>query len=212
MLANRLRRGIYLITEHDKLGFEQLVAITALVLPGISALQYRNKIADRSRRHAEATVLQQLCRNHGVPFIMNDDPDLALELGADGVHLGQEDGNCRDARLRIGTDRLIGSSCYNQLERAEEAVQQGADYIAFGAMFPTSSKKTTVAATTGLIREAKQRYTVPIVAIGGITPQNCVPVIEAGADLLAVISSVYLAPDPLQAIGTFNQLMTRPLQ
>ena len=104
---------------------------------------------------------------------------------------------------------LIGISCYNDLARADQAVQGGADYIAFGAMFPTTSKVNTASASNGLILQAKQRYTIPIVAVGGITPENCEPVIAAGADLLAVISSVYLADDPYQVLESFNQLMAK---
>jgi thiamine-phosphate pyrophosphorylase len=206
----QLHRGIYLITEHERLRFSGLLARTeAVITAGISALQYRNKRADRKQRLAEASLLQQLCNDHEVPFIINDDIDLALELGAAGVHLGREDGNAKEARLRVGENMLIGISCYNDLDRADQAVRDGADYIAFGAMFPTTSKVNAVSATTDLIRQAKQRYTVPIVAIGGITPENCGPVIAAGADLLAVISGVYLAHNPYHALETFNQLMAK---
>ncbi len=205
-----LQRGIYLITEHERLTFTRLLAIAETVVPaGIAALQYRNKSANQEQRRMESAQLQQLCKQHDVPFIINDDPELAQELDADGIHLGREDGDCHKARLHIGPNRLIGISCYNELIRADSAVTQGANYIAFGAMFPTTTKTNTVAASTGLIREAKQRYTVPVVAIGGITPDNCEPVIDAGADLLAVISSVWLAKDPLHTITKFNQLMAK---
>ena len=208
MVSNILRRGVYLITEHERLGFAQLLSIAEIVLPaGIAALQYRNKTAGPAQQRVEAAQLQSLCKRFDVPFIVNDDPGLALELEADGVHLGREDRDCREARLRLGADRLVGISCYNDLARADEAVAQEASYIAFGAMFPTTTKTNTVSAPAGLICEAKQRYRVPIVAIGGITPENCLPVIEAGVDLLAVVSSVWLAADPLKAINTFNQLM-----
>jgi len=206
----RLNRGIYLITEHERLRFSELLARTeAVITSGIAALQYRNKQAEHKQRLAEASLLQQICKDYEVPFIINDDIDLALELGAEGVHLGRDDGDWAEARRRVGKEMLIGVSCYNDLARADLAVQGGADYIAFGAMFPTTSKANTVNASPGLIRQAKQRYTVPIVAIGGITPENCGPVIAAGADLLAVISSVYLANNPYQALETFNQLMAK---
>lgn len=205
---NRLQRGIYLITEHERIGFGRLISLAESIIPaGIAALQYRNKIADATQRRDEAGQLRALCKQYAVPFFVNDDPALALETGADGVHLGREDGDCNSARIQVGPDLQIGISCYNELTRTEMAVQQGADYIAFGAMFPTRTKNNTTTASVDLIREAKRRYTVPVVAIGGITPENCVPVIEAGADLLAVISSVWLAPDPQNVIHKFNQLM-----
>lgn len=109
----------------------------------------------------------------------------------------------------MGAQKLIGVSCYNDLARAEQAVNEGADYIAFGAVYATSTKANTVHASTDLITQAKKRYTVPVVAIGGITPENCEPVIEAGADLLAAVSSVYLASNPVAVVTTFNQLMAR---
>lgn len=203
-----LQRGIYLITEHEQLDFMHLMSLAKVLLPaGIAAFQYRNKIASPAQRKDEALQLHELCKQHNVPFIINDDVTLALDIGADGVHLGQDDGDCMAARARTGTNKLIGISCYNDPARAETAVQQGANYIAFGAMFPTRTKVNAKAASVELIREAKRRYTVPVVAIGGITPENCAPIIEAGADLLAVISSVWLVPDPLRVIIKFNQLM-----
>jgi thiamine-phosphate pyrophosphorylase len=157
----------------------------------------------------QARQLQQLCQTYKVPFIINDDLQLAISLGADGVHLGRDDGDCKSARLLLGAQKLIGVSCYNDLARAEQAVNEGADYIAFGAMFATSTKTNTVHASTDLITQAKQRYTVPLVAIGGITPENCEPVIAAGADLLAAVSSVYLASNPSDVVIKFNQQMVK---
>lgn len=206
----KISRGIYLVTEHERLRYSELLAITEAVMPvGIAVLQYRNKIAVYDQKLAEATRLQQLCKTYKVPFIINDDIALAIELGADGVHLGRDDDNCMDARKQVGDNILVGISCNNDPGRADQAVRDGADYIAFGAMFPTSSKANTVSASFELIRQAKQRYTVPIVAIGGITPENCAPVIAAGADLLAVISSVYLANNPYQVMENFKKLMAK---
>jgi thiamine-phosphate pyrophosphorylase len=141
--------------------------------------------------------------------VINDDIELALELEPDGVHLGKDDIRCKEARRRLGEQMLIGVSCYNDPERAGRAVADGADYIAFGAMYPTASKLNATEASPGLIRTAKQQYTIPVVAIGGITPDNCLPVIEAGADLLAVISGVYLADAPGAVIDRFNTLMLK---
>ncbi len=206
----KISRGIYLVTEHERLQFSELLSITETVMPvGIAALQYRNKLAGHQQKLGEASRLQQLCETYKVPFIINDDIALAIELDADGVHLGRDDGSCMDARKRVGNLKLIGISCYNDIDRAAQAVQDGADYLAFGAMFPTSSKANTTNASSGLIRQAKQRYTVPIVAIGGITPENCAPVIAAGADVLAVISSVYLANNPYHVMENFKKLMAK---
>jgi thiamine-phosphate pyrophosphorylase len=208
-VVRQLHRGIYLITEHERLAFADVFAITRSVIGSISALQYRNKSTDDKQKRAQASELQKLCKDHQVPFIINDNIDLAIELDTDGVHLGREDTGCREARHRLGQNKLIGVSCYNEILRADQAVADGASYIAFGAMFPTRTKTNTVPANTGLIQQAKQRYTVPVVAIGGITTANCGAVINAGTDLLAVVSSVYLAQNPVAVIHTFNQLMTK---
>jgi len=210
MPAARINRGLYLITEHVELDFARLLAITESVLPlGISVLQYRNKSADHSQKIEQARQLQQLCKMFKVPFIINDDLQLAIRLDADGVHLGRDDGDCRAARLVLGEQKLIGISCYNDPVRAEQAVNEGADYIAFGAMFATSTKANTVRASTDLITQAKHRYTLPVVAIGGITADNCKPIITAGADLLAVVSSVYLASNPSDVVNKFKQQMVK---
>lgn len=204
----KLKRGVYAITEHRRLRFPELLSRTSSILAaGIAALQYRNKEADWDQGLEEAVQLRDLCRMHGTPFIINDDIDLALRTGSDGVHLGRRDGACRAARERLGHDSIIGVSCYNDLDRARQAVADGADYIAFGAMFPSSSKLAATRASPELIKVAKHLYNTTVVAIGGITPDNCVPVIDAGADLLAVISGVYLADDPAGAIDAFNRLI-----
>jgi len=208
-VTHRLHRGIYLITEHERLAFAEVFAITQSVIGSISALQYRNKSTDNKLKRVQASKLLKLCNDHQVPFIINDNIDLAIELGADGVHLGREDPDCIEAKRRLGQQKLIGVSCYNEIQRADQAVADGASYIAFGALFPTSTKANTVQASTDLIQQAKQRYTVPVVAIGGITTANCDAAINAGADLLAVVSSVYLADDPVAVIHQFNQLMTK---
>ena len=208
-MTRLLHKGIYLITEHERLAFADMFAITQAVIGSISALQYRNKSTDYKLKRAQATELQKLCSDHQVPFIINDNIDLVIDLNCDGVHLGRADTDCVEARRRLGQQRLIGVSCYNEITRADQAVANGASYTAFGALFPTSTKANTVLASTDLIRQAKQRYTVPVVAIGGITTANCAAAIDAGADLLAVVSSVYLADDPVAIIHTFNLLMTK---
>jgi len=208
--TTRLARGMYVITEHRQLQFPELLSRTETILQaGIVALQYRNKAAGGKQKRYEAEQLQALCADHNTLFVINDDIELALDLEPDGVHLGKGDVMCKEARRRLGEQMLIGISCYNDPERAGRAVADGADYIAFGAMYPTASKLNATEASPGLIRTAKQQYTIPVVAIGGITPDNCLPVIEAGADLLAVISGVYLADAPGAVIDRFNTLMLK---
>jgi len=209
MSRKTLSKGLYVITEHDRLEFSDLLTRTEAILQaGIVALQYRNKQADSEQKLAEALQLQALCNQYATLFFINDDIDLALKLKSDGLHIGKEDANCAVARARVGDDMLIGVSCYNDLQGAEIAVSSGADYIAFGAMYPSTSKTNTTIATPATLQIAKQRYNPPVVAIGGITPENCLPILQAGADLLAVISSVYLADDPASVIKHFNQLIS----
>lgn len=205
-----LQRGLYLVTEHRQLAFDDLLSRTeAALCRGVSALQYRNKQAGERERLKEAAELLALCRRYDTPFIVNDDVELAIAVEADGVHVGRHDGTCRAARERLGQDRVVGVSCYNDLERAERAVAAGADYIAFGAMYPTASKNGATPADLETIRIARGRFDIGIAAIGGITPGNCGPVLDAGADLLAVIGSVYLADDPARVVDAYNERLLR---
>ncbi|KAF1712734.1 thiamine phosphate synthase [Pseudoxanthomonas sacheonensis] len=195
-------RGLYLITP-DEPDTARLLARTApLLAQGAAWLQYRNKSAGGALRHEQAVALQALCANAGVPLIVNDDVRLAKAVGAAGVHLGEDDGDIAAARALLGTEAIIGSSCYNRLQLAEAAVAAGADYVAFGAFFPTRSKTGTRQATVDLLSRAAS-LGVPRVAIGGITPDNAHSLIEAGADLVAVISGVYDAPDPAAAVQAY---------
>ncbi len=163
---------------------------------GAKVLQYRNKQADKDTRIAEAKQLLDLCRQYSVPLIINDDITLAVRTGADGVHLGKTDSSIADARERLGGKALIGCSCYNDLDRAQQAAKSGADYIAFGAFFPSPTKPEAAHAAADIIQTAKQKFKLPVVAIGGITPENGQSLIEAGADMLAVISGLYASNDP----------------
>jgi thiamine-phosphate pyrophosphorylase len=195
-------RGLYLITP-DEPDTARLLARTApLLAQGATWLQYRNKAAGEALRHEQAAALQALCANAGVPLIVNDDVRLAQAVGAAGVHLGEDDGDIAAARALLGTEAIVGSSCYDQLQLAEAAVAAGADYVAFGAFFPTRSKTGTRQATVELLSRAAA-LGVPRVAIGGITPDNAHSLIEAGADLVAVISGVYDAPDPAAAVRAY---------
>lgn len=194
--ASPAPRGVYLITP-DEPDTARLLARTApLLAAGATWLQYRNKTASDALRLEQATALQALCAEHGVPLIANDDPALARAVGAAGVHLGGTDGDIASARALLGADAIIGASCYDQLANAEAAAAAGASYVAFGAFFPTTTKITTSRAHIDLLRQSAA-LGVPRVAIGGLTPDNVGPLIEAGADLVAVVSGIYAAADPV---------------
>ncbi|PJL08213.1 thiamine-phosphate diphosphorylase [Stenotrophomonas maltophilia] len=194
--ASPAPRGVYLITP-DEPDTARLLARTApLLAAGATWLQYRNKSASDALRREQATALRALCAAHGVPLIVNDDPELAQAIGAAGVHLGGTDGDIGAARSLLGPDAIIGASCYDQLANAERAVAAGASYVAFGAFFPTTTKVTSSRAHPDLLRQSAA-LGVPRVAIGGLSPDNVGPIIDAGADLLAVVSGIYAAQDPV---------------
>jgi thiamine-phosphate pyrophosphorylase len=179
-------RGLYAITPDD------IGRVAAAVASGaLCALQYRSKFADTARRRTEAQALAQLCRRHGVPLIINDDLELALEVGAEGLHLGIEDGDFAAARARL-PGRILGASCYDRLELARRAVAAGADYVAFGSVFASPTKPGAVRAPLALFGHD---LGVPKVAIGGITAENAPQLVAAGADAVAVLSDLFDAPD-----------------
>jgi thiamine-phosphate pyrophosphorylase len=190
--------GLYLLTRETADTEALLADVERVLKAGVRVLQYRDKSADSVRRLAQARALRGLCGRFGVTLIINDDVDLALAVAADGVHLGEDDAPIAAARLRLGADRIIGVSCYNGLARAERAVAEGADYVAFGAFFSSATKPQARAATPQLLRDARKLH-VPIVAIGGIDAGNGGALIEAGADALAVLGSVWDASDPGRA-------------
>lgn len=195
--------GLYLVTP-DETDTERLLARVAPLLgAGIALLQYRNKTASAVLKLEQATALQALCALAGVPLLINDDIVLARHVGAAGAHLGEDDGDLAAARAALGPGAIIGASCYDEIERAGCAVAAGASYVAFGAFFPTTTKIATRRATPQLLRDAKP-LGVPLAAIGGITPDNARPLVEAGADLIAVVGGVFDAADPLAAIRAYR--------
>ena len=200
-------KGLYAITDCDRLSIDNLLSATEEILrAGITALQYRDKSGNHAKRKYEAAELWQLCREHDCLFIINDDLQLAASSGSDGVHVGKEDCDCKSARKELGPEAIIGVSCYNSLEKALAAQQDGADYVAFGSFFPSTSKQNTATAEPDIIRQAKVKISLPVAAIGGVTPTNCRTLIEHGADMLAVIGSIYQAEDPYSTVMEFNQL------
>ena len=180
--------------------------VRAALTGGARSVQYRNKTAAAKLRREQARTLLALCRQHAVPLIINDHLDLALEIGADGLHLGGEDGSIAAARAELGPSKLLGASCYNLLQTALVAQREGADYVAFGSFFASSVKPGAAHAPLALLREAKQQLSVPVVAIGGITLDNAPLLIAAGADSVAVISALFGAPDIEVAAQQFNTL------
>lgn len=193
-------RGLYAITDDRHLTTRQLLEKTGQILQaGAALLQYRNKTANRPLQLEQAMMLKKLCAQYHVPLIINDDPELARACGAEGVHLGAEDMDCRQARAVLGPGSIIGVSCYNRMDRALAAEQAGASYLALGAFYPGPTKPEAVRAQPGLIGLVKRAIRLPLVAIGGITRENGGQLLTAGADLLAVCSGLYLAADSGQA-------------
>jgi thiamine-phosphate pyrophosphorylase len=187
--------GLYAVTP-DGIATHKLVdRVRAVLAGGATAIQYRNKSAAAALRLEQAQVLRQVCAAAGAMFIVNDDAELAGMVDADGVHLGRDDGTVTAARRRLGAEVIIGVSCYDSLTLAQAAVGAGADYVAFGSFFPSAVKPHAVRASEALLSAAKQRWNLPVVAIGGITAANAPSLIAAGADAIAVISAVFEAPD-----------------
>ena len=184
-------KGLYAITP-DMADSNSLLLKTQLAIEGGAFMvQYRSKIQDRDVKMQQCAAILRLCREYKIPCIVNDDVDMCRVLEADGVHLGKKDDNIAEVRSILGEDAIIGSSCYDQLNRAKLAQKEGASYVAFGAMFETSTKPNAPRATLELLREAKSQIQIPIVAIGGITMNNAHDVIETGIDAIAVINSLY---------------------
>lgn len=187
--------GIYALTPDTLDTTELLRLANQALLGGVRVLQYRNKLADGTLKLAQAQALRKLTYEFGVVFIVNDDAQLAARVDADGVHLGKADGETKVARTILGANKLIGVSCYNQMQSACNAVQAGADYVAFGAFFSSSVKPEAPVASLYLLIEARAKLNVPIVAIGGIDEVNGAALVKAGANALAVISGIFGAAD-----------------
>lgn len=187
-------RGLYAITDATLLAGRLLLAVEAALQGGASIVQYRDKSGERIRRHAEAAALLELCRRYAIPLLINDDVELAAAIGADGVHLGRSDTVLASARRRLGPAAIIGATCHGSLEFAGEAAAQGANYLAFGAFYASATKPGAARAPLDILQKAR-RFGLPVVAIGGISPDNAAPVMAAGADCIAVISDLWQARD-----------------
>ncbi len=203
--------GLYAITLDDYLLPRLSALVQAALKGGTPFVQYRNKTASKPLRRAQAAELLRICHAAGAKLIINDDVWLAIEIGADGAHIGRDDapgGSLAAARNALGPNRILGVSCYADLDRAAEAAEAKADYLAFGAMYPSTTKPNAVLAPLEILTEAKQRFGLPIAAIGGITLENAPAVIAAGADLLAVASNLFDVMDIQTRAKNFGDLFS----
>lgn len=204
-------QGLYAITQSHPEGFDALLnQVAGALIGGTRIVQYRDKRPGDVRRKSEGAALLALCHEHDALLIINDDATLAKAIGADGVHVGKQDNDIASVRATVGGDAVIGISCYNQLPLAITAQNAGADYVAFGRFFPSLTKPDAVQADIALLGEAKQSLRIPVVAIGGITPENGGTLIQAGADMLAVINGIFGAPDSAASCRRFRLLFDTP--
>jgi thiamine-phosphate pyrophosphorylase len=206
MKANENRCRLYLITPPrlEPAKFADVLA-RALDAGDVACVQLRLKDEDDDVLLRAIEALRPVAQKRDVAFLMNDRPDLAAVTGCDGVHVGQQDVSYAEAREIVGPDAIVGVTCHDSIHLAMTASEAGADYVAFGAFFPTSTKEARFRAPVELLENWSQAMVVPCVAIGGITPENCAPLVRAGADFLAVVSSVWDAPDgPAAAVQRFN--------
>ncbi|WP_461535685.1 thiamine phosphate synthase [Spongorhabdus nitratireducens] len=201
--------GLYAITDEHLLPDDKSMydTVERMLEGGAGILQYRDKSDDHDKRLRQALMLKELCHRYQIPFIINDDIELTLESGADGVHLGQQDDVLMKARNRLGQQHIIGISCNGDLNLARTAQRDGADYVAFGRMFPTRTKADALPCELSVLSEASTELKVPIVAIGGITLDNAPQLVAAGARQLAVINNLITAPDVTQRARAFCDLL-----
>ncbi len=202
-----LRPGLYAVTPDGLETPRLLMLAEAALAAGIPLLQYRDKSGDAARRLEQAGALLALCRRYGARLIINDDAALAREVDADGVHLGGEDGDLAAARALLGPDKLIGASCYADFARAQAAAAADADYVAFGAVYPSPTKPLARRASLELIARARRELPgAQVAAIGGITLDNAATVIAAGAQFAAVITDLFEAPDVTARATAYQRL------
>lgn len=185
--------GLYGITDAELMPSTEIMLkkVELSIKGGARIIQYRDKSSDLKKRVEQASTLNKLCRQYNIPLLINDDAGLAAGIGAAGVHLGQSDGAVCEAREMLGEEAIIGVTCHDSLALAELAFKEGANYIAFGAFFPSKTKPHAQPAPLSLLQQAKEKVDLPIVAIGGISVDNAAQIIDAGADMIAVIHALY---------------------
>ncbi len=200
-------QGLYVIADAECIGKKNIITKAQEVLStGVKIIQYRDKINPPIDKAAIAKQLHKLTNTHQSLLVINDDVDLAKSINADGVHLGKDDISIEMARNILGKDKIIGASCYADINNVQPAVQASANYIAFGSFFHSAIKPQAPKADTSLIKQAKSEFTIPICAIGGITPKNAATVLNAGADMIAVISGIFNASSTPQAVQEYLSL------
>ncbi len=207
MQFNQNLRGLYAITDNKLIKTKEFVnKVEQAIIGGAKIIQYRDKSQNYQLRLEQAQALSQLCKKYQIPLIINDDVTLAKQVGADGVHLGKDDVDIATARAQLGKQAIIGISCYNQLSLALDAVKAGANYVAFGRFFNSATKPNAIGCSVEILREARQRLNCPLVAIGGVTPDNGNELIKAGADCLAVISGLFGQADVTAAAQKYAKI------
>lgn len=199
-------RGLYAVTPDAADGARLLADVDAALRGGVRLVQYRDKTSPMPERVARAKALRALTRQHGAHLLINDDLALCRLIDADGVHLGKDDGDLLAARAILGPEAILGASCYADFELARRAAAAGVDYVAFGAVYPSPTKPDAVRAPLDLFRQADAHLSVATCAIGGITLANAAPLIAAGADLLAVITDLFSAPDIAARAAAYQHL------
>jgi thiamine-phosphate pyrophosphorylase len=202
--------ALYLISPQDVGGPFPDRLRAALGRRSVAAFQLRVKDIDQDQLAGLAEPLQRICADAGTAFIVNDSMSLAKRLGADGVHLGQSDGDVREARALLGPAAQIGVTCHDSRHLAMEAGEAGADYVAFGAFYPTTTKPTHYRPTPAILSWWSAVFEIPCVAIGGITPANAAPLVQAGADFVAMCQAVWGAADPAAAVAAFGEVLGSP--
>ena len=208
-MTNHPLAGLYAMADTSILSEDALIPAVSLAIGGGARLvQYRSKSDDASLREWQAVDLLHVCRGLQVPLIINDDLDLAVGIGADGVHLGKDDGTVAEARQRLGAEAIIGASCYGSVDLAEQAWRDGASYIAFGRFFPSSTKPFAVQTDAIILAEARRRVPLPLCAIGGITTTNGAALVAAGADMLAVAQGLFGGGDIKTTASQLSKLFT----
>ena len=207
-LADKIR-GLYVIADTATIEENQLLEKAGhSIAAGCRVLQYRDKSQDQRKRLRQASQLHSMCKDAGIIFIINDDAELAMQVNADGVHCGKNDATVSDIRYSY-PDLLIGASCYDSVQRAKEAVAAGADYVAFGRFFASTTKPAATPANIDILRQAKRQLKNPVVAIGGILAENAGILISSGADAVAVIGGVFNKPDVYQSSRIICELFTQ---